>query len=95
MIDLETFRSDARSWLAAHKHLAPRDYGAILPPELVDAGIAWQRLLFADGWAGIHWPAEHGGRGLTPEHNAAWIEECARAGVPPFLNMVGLVLAGR
>ena len=94
VIDLETFRSDARSWLAAHKHLAPRDYGAIIPHELVDAGIAWQRLLFADGWAGIHWPVEHGGRGLTPEHNATWIEECARAGVPPFINMVGIVLAG-
>jgi len=92
--DLETFRSDARSWLAAHKQLAPRDYGAIIPHELVDAGIAWQRLLFADGWAGIHWPTEHGGRGLTPDHNAIWIEECARAGVPAFINMVGIVLAG-
>ena len=27
-------------------------------------------------------PSSYGGRGLTPEHNAAWIEECARAGVP-------------
>jgi alkylation response protein AidB-like acyl-CoA dehydrogenase len=94
VIDLETFRLDARSWLAAHKHLAPRDYGAIIPHELVDAGIAWQRLLFADGWAGIHWPTEHGGRGLTPDHNAIWIEECARTGVPAFINMVGIVLAG-
>ena len=24
------------------------------------------------GWAGIHWPVEHGGRGLTPDHTAAW-----------------------
>ena len=32
--------------------------------------------------------------GLTVEHNAAWQYECALAGVPPFLNMVGLVLAG-
>jgi alkylation response protein AidB-like acyl-CoA dehydrogenase len=94
VIDLETFRSDARSWLAEHKHLAPRDYGAIIPHELVDSGVAWQRLLFADGWAGIHWPTEHGGRGLTPDHNAIWIEECARAGVPAFINMVGIVLAG-
>ena len=51
-------------------------------------------MLFADGWAGIHWPTEHGGRGLTPDHNAIWIEECARAGVPAFINMVGIVLAG-
>ena len=94
MIDLDGFRSDARAWLEAHKVGAPRDYGAIIPPELVDAGIAWQKLLYAEGWAGIHWPVQYGGRGLTPDHNAAWIEECARAGVPAFINMVGIVLAG-
>ncbi|MDO9175830.1 MAG: acyl-CoA dehydrogenase family protein, partial [Actinomycetota bacterium] len=33
-------------------------------------------------------------RGLTPEHNAAWMLECAIAGVPPVFNMVGLVLTG-
>ena len=32
--------------------------------------------------------------GLTAEHNGVWLLECARAGVPPFLNMVGFVLAG-
>ncbi|HMK11161.1 MAG TPA: acyl-CoA dehydrogenase family protein, partial [Acidimicrobiales bacterium] len=94
MIDLDRFRSDARAWLSAHRHEAPRDYGAITPPDLVEAAIAWQKLLFAEGWAGIHWPAEFGGRGLTPDHNAAWIEECARAVVPAFINMVGIVLAG-
>ena len=46
------------------------------------------------GYAGIHWPTEFGGRGLSIEHNRAWLLECARAGVPPVLNMVGLVLAG-
>src|SRR5581483_11815744 len=35
------------------------------------------------------------GRGLTPEHDAAWIEECTRAGVPPVINMVGMVLAAQ
>ena len=94
MIDLEDFRSNARAWLADNRAAAPRDYGAILPPDLVDEGIAWQQRLFAEGWAGIHWPQEHGGQGLTPDHNATWIEECARVGVPAFINMVGIVLAG-
>jgi hypothetical protein len=92
--DIDRFQSDARAWLAANKERAPRDYGAITPPDLVDEAIAWQKLLFAEGWAGIHWPVEHGGRGLTPDHNASWIEECASAGVPAFINMVGIVLAG-
>jgi alkylation response protein AidB-like acyl-CoA dehydrogenase len=94
MGDLETFRADAAAWLGGHAVAAPRDYGAIVPPDLVDEAKAWQRLLFDEGWAGLHWPEAVGGRGLTPEHQAVWLEEAARASVPPFLNMVGLVLMG-
>jgi alkylation response protein AidB-like acyl-CoA dehydrogenase len=61
---------------------------------LVDEGVAWQRRIHEAGYAGIHWPTEFGGRGLTPDHNAAWLLECAIANVPSGLNMVGLVLAG-
>lgn len=93
-MDVDAFRAAARTWLDEHRAAAPRDYGAILPPELVDEGRAWQRLLFAEGWAGIHWPEEHGGRGLTPEHTSTWTTECAIAEVPPWINMVGVVLAG-
>jgi len=91
---VEEFRTSAAAWLAAHRAASPRDYGAILPPNLADEGRAWQRTLFDAGFAGIHWPSEFGGRGLTPEHQGAWITECALAQVPPFLNMVGCVLTG-
>jgi alkylation response protein AidB-like acyl-CoA dehydrogenase len=91
---VDELRDQARAWLRQHRHEAPRDYGAILPPELVDEGRAWQRTLFEAGWAGLHWPEEHGGRGLTPEHTAAWTTECALAEVPPWINMVGVVLTG-
>ncbi len=94
MIDVDDFQAEAREWLAANRAGAPRDYGAICPPDLVEAGLEWQRTIHAAGYAGIHWPEEHGGRGLTPQHNAAWMLECALAGVPPVFNMVGLVLAG-
>jgi alkylation response protein AidB-like acyl-CoA dehydrogenase len=93
--ELDAFRSSARQWLSANRRHAPRDYGAIMPPEQRDAGVAWQRRLHAEGWAGIHWPIEFGGRGLSPEHQSAWIEECARVEVPAFINMVGFVLAGQ
>jgi alkylation response protein AidB-like acyl-CoA dehydrogenase len=94
VIEVNEFGQQVSSWLLANAPHAPRDYGAITPPGLVEPAIAWQRRIYDAGFAGIHWPVEHGGRGLTPEHNAAWIMECAKAGVPPFLNMVGLVLAG-
>jgi alkylation response protein AidB-like acyl-CoA dehydrogenase len=91
---LDEFRSAAAGWLAANQAEAPRDYGAILPPELAADGRAWQRRIFDAGFAGLWWPEQYGGRGLTHEHQAVWQEECARAAVPPFLNMVGIVLAG-
>ena len=91
---IATFRARAEAWLAANASTAPRDYGAICPPDLIDKGRAWQIRLNEAGFTGIHWPVEHGGRGLTVAHTATWIELCARYGVPPVLNMVGLVLAG-
>jgi alkylation response protein AidB-like acyl-CoA dehydrogenase len=94
MISVEDFQAQAREWLAANRGGAPRDYGAICPPDLVDQGVAWQRAIHAAGYAGIHWPEQYGGQGLTPEHNSVWMLECALAGVPPFFNMVGLVLTG-
>jgi alkylation response protein AidB-like acyl-CoA dehydrogenase len=91
---VDEFAAGAREWLAANKPTAPRDYGAICPPDLITQGIEWQKRLADAGYAGIHWPTEYGGRGLTPEHNSIWMLECALAGVPPVLNMVGLVLTG-
>ncbi|MDQ1397630.1 MAG: hypothetical protein QOG64_2889, partial [Acidimicrobiaceae bacterium] len=65
-----------------------------MPPERRQQGMEWQRRLYEAGFAGIHWPVDVGGRGLTVDHTSVWVEEAARAGVPPVLNMVGLVLAG-
>ena len=91
---VEELRSRAAAWLATNRQHAPRDYGAICPPDLVNEGVAWQRLIYDNGFAGLHWPTEFGCQGLTPAHHGAWVEECAKVGVPPVLNMVGLVLAG-
>ena len=95
MQSLEEFRIEASTWLKDNMSYAPPNYGAILPPTMVDQGVDWQEKLFEDGWAGIHWPTEYGGKGLTPDHQAIWLEECARADVPPYVNMVGCILAGQ
>jgi len=93
VIAVEEFRAGAQEWLVEQRPTAPPNWGPIMPPERRDQGMEWQQRLHAAGYAGIHWPAEHGGRGLTIEHQQAWMECCADAGVPPFINMVGLVLA--
>ncbi len=46
----------------------------------------------ADGWLGVGWPEEYGGRGLTPMEQFIFFDEAAQAGVPlPLmaLNTVG------
>ncbi|MEV7568521.1 acyl-CoA dehydrogenase family protein [Streptomyces tanashiensis] len=50
------------------------------------------RRLGTDGWLGVGWPTEYGGRGLTPMEQFIFFDEAAQAGVPlPLmaLNTVG------
>ncbi|MCQ4083588.1 acyl-CoA dehydrogenase family protein [Streptomyces sp. RB6PN25] len=50
------------------------------------------RRLGSDGWLGVGWPAEYGGRGLTPMEQFIFFDEAAQAGMPlPLmaLNTVG------
>lgn len=70
----------------------PADWGAILPGEMTPVGRAWQRDLFDAGFAGIDWPVEFGGQGLTPAHSMAFRSAAAHVEAPAVLNMVGLVL---
>ena len=89
------FSARAEAYLSAERSAGrlPADWGAIVPPGRVLEAKEWQSRLHAAGFAGIHWPVEFGGRGLAAEHTAAWILACAHAEAPPFLNMVGHVLA--
>tara|TARA_R110002110_G_scaffold406421_1_gene626243 strand:- start:38328 stop:39515 length:1188 start_codon:yes stop_codon:yes gene_type:complete len=54
------------------------------------------RQMGRDGWIGMGWPREQGGRGLSPLEQFIFVEEVMRAGYPfPFLTTesVGPVLA--
>lgn len=92
MIPVDEFAAQARDWLAVNAAVAPSDYGAICPPDVVDQAVAWHRRIHAAGFAGIHWPRELGGGGMTADHHGAWLVAAAQAGVPAMFNMVGLVL---
>lgn len=59
------------------------------------ACLAAVRKMGADGWLGIGWPTEYGGRGATPLEQFIFINESWRAGAPtPFLsiNTVGATI---
>ncbi|PXY23243.1 acyl-CoA dehydrogenase [Prauserella coralliicola] len=42
----------------------------------------WRKLLHEHGHLAVHWPAEVGGAGRTPEEAAILVEELGRAGLP-------------
>ncbi|HEX5146948.1 MAG TPA: acyl-CoA dehydrogenase family protein [Conexibacter sp.] len=85
------FRDELRAWLAANPAGEP-------PQGDEDAQYAWrrawQRRLADGGWAAVHWPVEHGGRGATLTQSAIFYEELAAAGAPLPANVLGLLLAG-
>ena len=77
------FRDEASTWLRDNLPTEPR------PPEgqeMREFDLAWQRTLFDGGWAGINWPVEYGGRGLTDIQQMIWYEEFAKANPPFTLN---------
>ena len=55
---------------------------------------AWQRKKFDAGWAAIHWPVEHGGRGLTGIEAGVFGQEEARFDVSAGFFTVGVDMAG-
>ncbi|MEO5899620.1 MAG: acyl-CoA dehydrogenase family protein [Ilumatobacteraceae bacterium] len=97
MVDIDQFREEARAWIAAN--LAPRRpkaereaTGDKTDEDIVTAR-ALQRRLFDAGYAGLTFPAEYGGRGLTAAHERAFREEAADY-VTPDLGVAGGVTFG-
>jgi len=90
---ISEFRRAAREWLAANAPTTPSPEDGPASREYV---LAWQRTQAKGGWAGIAWPTEVGGRGLSVLEQIVWFEEYARAGAPSPLNasFVGLNHAG-
>jgi alkylation response protein AidB-like acyl-CoA dehydrogenase len=96
----EAFRAELRGWLArelpAHRARWPPsdDEFTLHPDRAFDASLAWHRRLHAGGWVGIAWPREDGGRGATLVEQMIFQEEMVRAGAPPGVNSIGLMLVG-
>src|SRR2546430_9884526 len=85
----------------AHEQLRQelRDYYAtLLTPEILDevrrsegVGPTVRKVvqqMARDGWLGIGWPKEYGGRGMTPIEQFLFFDESMRAGAPvPMLTL--------
>jgi alkylation response protein AidB-like acyl-CoA dehydrogenase len=85
------FRDELRAWLAVNEP-GPE------PTQDERAHFRWrrdfQRRLYDGGWAAVHWPPEHGGRGASLTESAIFFEELGRARAPLPANVLGLLLGG-
>ena len=90
------FRDEFRAWLEAN---IPAEWAAYQEQhessrDRFDFLRAWQKKMYEAGWTGISWPKEFGGRGASLIQQTIFIQEMARAGAPPLINVLGLSLLG-
>lgn len=87
------FREEVATWLSAN---VPRDRRPTDDRQAMRKfDLAWQATQHQGGWAGISWPAEYGGRGVSFVQKMIWHEEYALAGAPSVgSSFVGLNHAG-
>jgi alkylation response protein AidB-like acyl-CoA dehydrogenase len=86
------FRDQARTWLRDNLIRERRPHSG---EAMRSFDLAWQRRQFEGGWAGVSWPTEYGGLGLSLTRQLIWHEEYARADAPDnHLCFVALNHAG-
>jgi alkylation response protein AidB-like acyl-CoA dehydrogenase len=96
--ELESFRADARAWLAEN-----------FPPSLKDVDVAmsvmsggkpacdalvWRDRMGAKGWGTPTWPAQYGGGGLTPAQARVLTQEMNRIGAKNPIGGMGVMMFG-
>jgi alkylation response protein AidB-like acyl-CoA dehydrogenase len=99
-IDLEEYRRQARTWIA--ENLAPKTAQGPVDANLrgsreytreeIEAERPKQRALFDAGYAGITFPVEYGGQGLSRAHEHAFLEEASGFQLPDFGYAGGMTL---
>ncbi len=89
--DEQAFLDEVRTWLEDnHPGAGPEGDDSVRFEFQRD----WQRKMHADGWAGVAWPKEYGGRGASLLEQTIFYSEMAAAKVPRPANILGLVMGG-
>jgi alkylation response protein AidB-like acyl-CoA dehydrogenase len=94
---VEEFRLRARAWLADNMPVLPPDAP---PPDRAEDDETWardkelQRMLWDGGFAGICFPKEYGGLGLSIEYQHAFTEESLPYEMPLHLNVPHFSILG-
>ena len=91
--DLRQFRDEAATWVRAA--LAREPVRVISSQQDREHRARWwQNECMNSGWAGLSWPAEYGGRGLTAVHEAIFNAESLSAGAPLPINFLAQIMVG-
>lgn len=91
----DNFRQEVRDFLAANLTDELREAGrkkTSVWPEF-EYSMAWQKILYEQGWAVPDWPTEYGGTDWTLSQRYIFSQECARAETPGVIPM-GLRMCG-
>ncbi|WP_019927696.1 acyl-CoA dehydrogenase family protein [Nocardia sp. BMG111209] len=84
---VEEFRDRARRWLKDNLPAATGRYSGPENDDVWDRSRQLQRILFDGGFAGICYPKEYGGQGLTTAHQRAFTEESFEYEMPLVFNI--------
>jgi len=84
---VEDFRRRARTWLADNMPPSADDADARFDDGRRDVERVLQRKLWDGGFAGICFPAEYGGLGLSMDHQRAFTEESLPYDMPFSMNV--------
>ncbi|TKC19075.1 acyl-CoA dehydrogenase family protein [Robertmurraya kyonggiensis] len=91
----EEYRQHSREWLI---HNIPKGWGTPefeMPDDESERGKLlrnWDRKLYEGGFAGISWPKEYGGQGLTHVEEIIFDEEAGKLNAPGGINVLGKLL---
>ncbi|MDX3452499.1 acyl-CoA dehydrogenase family protein [Streptomyces sp. ME02-8801-2C] len=86
----ESFRQEAREWLAANVPTTPLPSGDTR--EGFAAHLEWERALFEARWSVVSWPEAYGGRDASLWQWLVFEDEYHRAGAPARVTQNGIFL---
>jgi alkylation response protein AidB-like acyl-CoA dehydrogenase len=93
--ELESYRLRARTWLAENMPRLPEgmdNWQLAQRDEMAEGARVLQRTLFDGGFAGICYPVEYGGQGLTRAHQRTFTQESMGYQMPTTFNVPTLTI---
>jgi alkylation response protein AidB-like acyl-CoA dehydrogenase len=92
----EAFRARARAWVEQNLPPAEESQGRLVTDDehlrIVAEDRALQKKIYDGGFAGIRYPVQYGGQGLTREHQLAWYQATAGYRVPSAFRVTHGIL---